>query len=221
MVQLVVALRRSLHFVALALCSMAVFAIASPASARSHHGAGRHARAYHAGHRGRYRHYHHRHYRHMSRASRWDRGMAQMQARSFAGTQASAEASAASAAEAAPGSFGSSNIVAEARRYLGGNPTGMGRLWCARFMNLVLQHSGYRGTGSDMARSFASYGRRVPGPQVGAIAVMARRGGGHVGVVSGIDASGNPIVVSGNNGNRVREAPISRGRIYTYVMPTG
>lgn len=157
----------------------------------------------------------------MSRASRWDRGMAQMQARNFAGTQASVEASAASAAEAAPGSFGSSNIVAEARRYLGGNPTGMGRLWCARFMNLVLQHSGYRGTGSDMARSFASYGRRVPGPQVGAIAVMARRGGGHVGVVSGIDASGNPIVVSGNNGNRVREAPISRGRIYAYVMPRG
>jgi hypothetical protein len=39
-------------------------------------------------------------------------------------------------------------------------------------------------------------------------------------VVSGIDAGGNPIVVSGNNGHRVREAPVSRGRIYTYVMPT-
>jgi uncharacterized protein (TIGR02594 family) len=49
---------------------------------------------------------------------------------------------------------------------------------------------------------------------------MARRGGGHVGVVSGIDASGNPIVVSGNNGNRVREAVLSRSRIYAYVMPT-
>jgi hypothetical protein len=49
--------------------------------------------------------------------------------------------------------------------------------------------------------------------------VMGRRGGGHVGVVSGIDAAGDPIVVSGNNGNRVREAPISRGRIYAYVMP--
>jgi uncharacterized protein (TIGR02594 family) len=60
----------------------------------------------------------------------------------------------------------------------------------------------------------------VSGPQVGAIAVMGRRGGGHVGIVSGIDAGGNPIVVSGNNGNRVREAPISRGRIYAYVMPT-
>jgi uncharacterized protein (TIGR02594 family) len=143
-----------------------------------------------------------------------------MQARGFAGTEASVEPNAVPAAMATPGSSGSSNIVAEARRYLGGNPTGMGRLWCARFMNFVLEHAGYRGTGSDAARSFASYGQRVPGPQVGAIAVMARRGGGHVGVVSGIDASGNPIVVSGNNGNRVREAPISRGRIYAYVVPT-
>jgi hypothetical protein len=150
MVQLVVAFRRLLHLVALALCSMAVFAIASPASARSHHGGGRHARAYHAGHRARYFHYH-RHYRHNARASRWERGVTQMQARGFAGTQASIEPNAAPAAMATPGSFGSSNIVAEARRYLGGNPTGMGRLWCARFMNLVLKHSGYRGTGSDAA----------------------------------------------------------------------
>lgn len=97
---------------------------------------------------------------------------------------------------AAQGGFGSSDVVAEARRHIGGNPTGRGSLWCARFMNLVLERSGHRGTGSDMARSFASYGQRVSGPQVGAIAVMGRRGGGHVGVVSGIDASGNPIVVS-------------------------
>jgi uncharacterized protein (TIGR02594 family) len=121
---------------------------------------------------------------------------------------------------AAPAGFGSSNVVAEARRYLGGNPTGRGRLWCARFMNMVLQRSGHQGTGSDMARSFANYGQRVSGPQVGAIAVMGRRGGGHVGIVSGIDANGNPILVSGNNGNRVREASYPRGRIYAYVMPT-
>jgi uncharacterized protein (TIGR02594 family) len=61
--------------------------------------------------------------------------------------------------------------------------------------------------------------QRVSGPQIGAIAVMGRRGGGHVGIITGIDASGNPIMISGNNGNRVREAPISRGRIYAYVMP--
>ena len=143
-----------------------------------------------------------------------------MRARGLAGSNASLASGTLGEGAATSGGFGSSNVVAEARRYLGGNPTGRGRLWCARFMNMVLQHTGHRGTGSDMARSFASYGHRVSGPQVGAIAVMGRRGGGHVGVVSGIDGQGNPIVVSGNNGNRVREAPVSRGRIYAYVMPT-
>jgi uncharacterized protein (TIGR02594 family) len=155
----------------------------------------------------------------VARLSRWDAGVAQMQTRGLADANASLPSSTASGMSMS-GGFGSSNVVAEARRYLGGNPTSLGRLWCARFMNMVLQRSGYHGTGSDLARSFASYGQRVSGPQIGAIAVMARRGGGHVGIVSGIDASGNPIVVSGNNRNRVREAPISRGRIYAYVMPT-
>jgi uncharacterized protein (TIGR02594 family) len=156
----------------------------------------------------------------MARASRWERGVAQMQAGGFADTNASIATNSASAGMATSSGFGSSNVVAEARRYLGGNPTGRGRLWCARFMNMVLERTGLHGTGSDLARSFASYGQRVSGPHIGAIAVMGRRGGGHVGVVSGIDAGGNPIVVSGNNGNRVRETPVSRGRIYAYVMPT-
>ena len=84
---------------------------------------------------------------------------------------------------------------------------------------MVLERTGHHGTGSDMASSFANYGQRVSGPEVGAIAVMGRHGGGHVGIITGIDAHGNPIMISGNNGNRVREAPISRGRIYAYVMP--
>ncbi len=87
-------------------------------------------------------------------------------------------------------------------------------------MNMVLQRSGHKGTGSDMARSFASYGQRISGPQVGAIAVMSRRGGGHVGIVSGIDAKGNPIVVSGNHSRRVAESVYPRGRIYAYVLPS-
>jgi uncharacterized protein (TIGR02594 family) len=140
-----------------------------------------------------------------------------MQTQGFADTHASAVAD----GMAMSGGFGSSNVVAEARRYIGGNPTSRDSLWCARFMNMVLERSGHRGTGSDMARSFASYGQRLSGPQIGAIAVMGRRGGGHVGVVSGIDAAGNPIVVSGNYRNRVAEAPYPRGRIYAYVMPAG
>jgi len=205
---------------ALATGSMAIVASASPASATSRHHIMRHAHGHFAG-----RYLAHRHYRHVARRSRWGAGVTQMRAGGFANANASiGQTSFAPNAGgvATTGSFGSSGIVSEARRYLGGNPTGRGSLWCARFMNLVLQHSGYRGTGSDMASSFAHYGQRISGPQVGAIAVMSRgRGGGHVGIITGIDAAGNPIMISGNNGNRVREAPVSRGRIYAYVMPTG
>jgi uncharacterized protein (TIGR02594 family) len=178
------------------------------------------ARYAHARYVGRHigRHFAYRHYRHIARGSRWQREVAAMKAQDFADANAGLSPSAGFGDIAASG--GSSNVVAEARRYLGGNPTGRGSLWCARFMNLVLQHTGHKGTGSDMAASFAQYGQRVSGPQVGAIAVMGRRGGGHVGIITGIDARGNPIMISGNNGNRVKEAPISRGRIYAYVMPT-
>ncbi|MCP3463653.1 MULTISPECIES: TIGR02594 family protein [unclassified Bradyrhizobium] len=202
------------HVIALALFSAAFAASISPASARSHrHSAERHAYVHHAAHHaGRYHHYRH------ARSSRFERGAAQLEASGFANTQASYDPSANTGGMA--GDFGGgSGLVSEARRYLGGNPTGRGSLWCARFMNMVLEHTGHKGSGSDMASSFAHYGTRVSGPQVGAIAVMSRGRGGHVGIITGIDAKGNPIMISGNNGNRVREAPISRGRIYAYVMP--
>lgn len=115
-----------------------------------------------------------------------------------------------------------SNVVAEARRWIGTNPTGRARLWCAHFMNFVLERTGRSGTGSGLARSFARYGTRVSGPKVGAIAVMSRgRRGGHVGVVSGISDKGDPIVISGNYGRQVAEATIPRGRVFAYVMPEG
>ena len=208
--------RLSRCVVALAFFFAAFAAFVSPASARPHHrhSAERHAYVHHA---------RHHHYRHHARISRFERGAAQLQASKFANTQASYEpnVSANSAGASMSGGFGGgSGLVSEARRYLGGNPTGRGSLWCARFMNMVLEKTGHHGTGSDMANSFAHYGTRVSGPQVGAIAVMSRGGrGGHVGIITGVDAQGNPIMISGNNGNRVREAPISRGRIYAYVMP--
>jgi uncharacterized protein (TIGR02594 family) len=215
------ALRRSLRFIALALCSASIVVSISPASARPHHGAGRHARAYHAGHH--VKHYKYRHHRYAAKMSRWERSVAQMQAGGFADTNASVASNSTLTPPGGAMASGvtSSHVVSEARRHLGGNPTGRGSLWCARFTNMVLKHSGYSGTGSDMASSFARYGQRVSGPQVGAIAVMSRgRRGGQVGIITGVDAKGNPIMISGNNGNRVREAPVSRGRIYAYVMPT-
>lgn len=120
---------------------------------------------------------------------------------------------------AQPSGFGGGALVSEARRYIGGNPTGRSSLWCGAFMDLILQRTGHR-PGSNLARDYASYGTRVSGPQVGAIAVMSRgKRGGHVGVVSGIDEAGNPIIISGNHGRRVAETKYPRGRIYAYVMP--
>jgi len=112
-------------------------------------------------------------------------------------------------------------LVAEARKYMGTNPTDRKRLWCATFMNFVLAKLGYSGTNSDAARSFAYYGRRIGEPRVGAIAVLTRgKRGGHVGVVSGIDRNGDPIIISGNHNRRVGEAVYARSRVIAYVMPT-
>ena len=117
--------------------------------------------------------------------------------------------------------FSSPSLVSEARKYMGTNPTARKKLWCATFMNMVLAKAGYAGTNSDAAKSFAYYGRRISEPRVGAIAVLTRgRRGGHVGVVSGIDARGNPIIISGNHNKRVGEAVYSRARVIAYVMPT-
>jgi uncharacterized protein (TIGR02594 family) len=237
--------------VALALLSSAFALSASPASARSHHGAYRTAHVHYA-----YRHasrrfaqqtfaqsqffgqpnytqvasypqttsyqqtasYPRMAYRPHVERRHVEQTVALSRLRKFANTQASATPYEPGGGMVTSGS--SSSLVMEARQFVGTKPSGMGgSLWCARFMNMVLEKTGHHGTGSAMANSFASYGHRVSGPEVGAIAVMGRRGGGHVGIITGIDASGNPIMISGNNGNRVREAPISRGRIYAYVMP--
>jgi uncharacterized protein (TIGR02594 family) len=117
--------------------------------------------------------------------------------------------------------FGWPALVTEARKYIGTNPTARKKLWCATFMNFVLARTGYVGTGSDAAKSFASYGRRISEPKIGAIAVLTRgKRGGHVGIVTGLDANGNPIIISGNHGHRVGEATYPRARVIAYVMPT-
>ena len=112
----------------------------------------------------------------------------------------------------------SSDLVAKARSYLGDTAGQLGlprSLWCADFMNMLLGG----GTGSRQARSYLHYGHRVSGPRVGAIAVLVRRGGGHVGVVSGVDGNGNPIIISGNHNHRVGEGVYPKGLVIAYVEP--
>ena len=131
-----------------------------------------------------------------------------------------ARVAAQSHANSAYGGYSTNELVAEARKYIGTNPTGRGSLWCGAFMDMVLRRTGHKG-GGNLALGYEHYGTRVSGPQVGAIAVMGRHGGGHVGVVTGIDANGNPIIVSGNHNHTVAEWVYPRGRIAAYVVPGG
>jgi uncharacterized protein (TIGR02594 family) len=122
--------------------------------------------------------------------------------------------------EASKPALGWPALVTEARKYLGTNPTDRKRLWCATFMNFVLENVGYPGTNSHAARSFAQYGERIAKPEVGAIAVLTRgKRGGHVGVISGVDAHGNPVIISGNHNKRVGESVYPRSRVIAYVKP--
>jgi uncharacterized protein (TIGR02594 family) len=110
---------------------------------------------------------------------------------------------------------GSSDVVAAAERYRGTNPTGRSHDWCAEFANLVLKRTGHRGSGSALARSFASYGRPAPGPVPGAIVVFPH----HVGFVMRVEGPGRIRVVSGNHGHRVGEGTYSTRRAIAYRYP--
>jgi len=66
-------------------------------------------------------------------------------------------------------------------------------LWCADFINFVLRQTGHTTTHSRAAKSFLDYGKRIDSPRVGAIVVLARGNGGHVGIVRGTDGAGNML----------------------------
>src|SRR3954452_21413022 len=151
--------RLSRCVVALAVFFAAVAAFTSPASARPHrHSAERHAYAHHAS-----RHHHYRRARSSRfdrgaaqlQASGFGNSFASYDPNANGGGMAvnasgamamnghapaamsrrSGRAMSESSGTAMSAGFGGgSGLVSEARRYVGGNPTGRGSLWCARFM---------------------------------------------------------------------------------------
>ncbi|MCK1543308.1 TIGR02594 family protein [Bradyrhizobium sp. 179] len=117
------------------------------------------------------------------------------------------------------GSFfaASSDIVGRARAHLGDTAREVGvrtNLWCSAFLRKL---TGAKDV-DDRALSWERHQRVAP--QVGAVVTMGRRGGGHVGVVSGFTKNGDPIVISGNHRNRVAESVYPRSRIRAWLSPT-
>ncbi len=102
------------------------------------------------------------------------------------------------------------SFIGETAYQVGVRPT----LWCSAFLRKI---TGARDV-DDRALSWERHHHVAP--QVGAVVTMGRRGGGHVGVVSGFTQHGDPIVISGNHGHRVSESVYPRRRIRAWVSPT-
>lgn len=89
--------------------------------------------------------------------------------------------------------------------------------WCAAFVNATLGRAGIHGTGSMMARSFATWGQDAssdpqPGDIVGFPSSVAPNdpNRGHVGILVGRDANGNYLILGGNqSGGRMRGGGVS------------
>jgi uncharacterized protein (TIGR02594 family) len=113
------------------------------------------------------------------------------------------------------GDSGASRVLPVAERYRGTNPTGLSIPWCAVFANMILTRTGYTGTGSAAARSFAQYGRAASGPAPGVIAVWPH----HVGFVVGPAGPGRIRVVSGNHNHRVDESTYATRGVMAFRYP--
>ena len=112
---------------------------------------------------------------------------------------------------------GPAQVLPVAQHYRGTNPTGQSRAWCAVFANMVLKRTGFHGTGSAAAVSFARYGRPAAGPAPGVIAVWPH----HVGFVVGSGGPGRIRVVSGNHNHRVEESTYSTRSVMAFRYPDG
>lgn len=122
---------------------------------------------------------------------------------------------------------GGGSLISEARRYMGMTGAQLGvkhrGQWCGEFLGRVARVAGIKTPGNpNMAPDWREAGQRISGPRVGAIALVNRgRRVGHVGVVTGVSDSGDPIIISGNHNNRVAEVTYPRGSIAAYIWPEG
>ena len=90
--------------------------------------------------------------------------------------------------------------------------------WCSSAMCKALYDAGYNHTSSAAAVSWSRYGKPLGNLQVGAIVVLKREGGHHVGLA---ECWGEKIVwlIGGNQGDAVTVAPFNRARIVALRWP--
>jgi len=98
---------------------------------------------------------------------------------------------------------------------VGTNPTGRKSKWCGAYMDRIMP-----GGAGNLALNWRYYGR-PSSARPGAIAVMYRKGGGHVGIVGPQGCShGKCQIVSGNHNHKVGVGYYAEARIVAFRWPT-
>ena len=93
--------------------------------------------------------------------------------------------------------------------------------WCGAFLARVCQDCGLDYPDKyAQAAAWASWGQALPGPMQGAVAVLTRSGGGHVGIVTGVSADARYVrLLGGNQGDAVCEAWFQTTRVSAWRRP--
>jgi uncharacterized protein (TIGR02594 family) len=93
--------------------------------------------------------------------------------------------------------------------------------WCSSFVNWCLQHAGYEGTQSAVARSWLRWGEELDRPTYGCITVLSRPGNpwqGHVGFYTD-HRHDAVLLLGGNQSNAVSIAAYDPSRVLSYRWP--
>ncbi len=109
-------------------------------------------------------------------------------------------------------------LVEKARALLGQTAAQLGlprSLWCADFIAKIAPDAARKVDNPRWARDYAELPKTEPKP--GAIVVLTRGRGGHIGVLDRFDRNGNPIIISGNHGHKVGIGTYPKGRVLAYV----
>lgn len=97
--------------------------------------------------------------------------------------------------------------------------------WCGLFAAWCVHQAGIAPPPIAIrAKAWATWGQALPlsaRPPLGAIAVFERKGGGHVGFVSSINADGSLNILGGNQGDEVNVRRFTRDRLIALRWPTG
>ena len=93
--------------------------------------------------------------------------------------------------------------------------------WCAAFVGAMLKRAGLKHSGSLLARSYLSWGKKLAQPKRGAIVVLARGNSSWQGHVAFFECEdkGRIVCLGGNQSDRVTLASYPKSRLLGYRWP--